>query len=150
MALARGTGICTRTEPSRISTYSHVLGLQRGGINDAGVIATTLLGIPGSPGVVWDHGILTQVNYPGADYSYVYGTNNRGDLVGIDGAGDLICGPTSMASLAQWCLRRQAPETRSTQSTMPIASWGRTRISLASYIRSWGSRFQSQPLAVWL
>ena len=60
---------------------------QRGGINDAGVIATTLLGIPGSPGVVWDHGTLAQVNYPGADFSYVYGINNRGDLVGIYGAG---------------------------------------------------------------
>ena len=60
---------------------------QRGGINDAGVIATTLLGIPGSPGVVWDHGTLTQVNYPGADYSFVHGINNRGDLVGTYAAG---------------------------------------------------------------
>jgi probable HAF family extracellular repeat protein len=56
---------------------------QRGGINDAGVIGTTLLGIPGSPGVVWDHGTLTQVNYPGADFSDINGINDGGDLVGI-------------------------------------------------------------------
>jgi len=32
---------------------------------------------------------MTQVNYPGADYSFVYGINNRGDLVGIYAAGAL-------------------------------------------------------------